>query len=59
MGCMAHIEEGNRVECKKNGPYNGKRGKVEDIWLGVAKVNMGSSTILESVNYFEKVTHEY
>jgi hypothetical protein len=57
MGCMAHIEEGTRVECKKNGPFDGKRGRVEDVWQGVAKVDMGQTTILEPINYFKKVTY--
>jgi hypothetical protein len=58
MGCMTGIEKGSRVECKKNGPFDGKRGRVEDVWQGVAKVDMGQTTILEPINYFEKVTYD-
>jgi len=49
---------GMRVECKKDGPYNGKRGTVEGT-LGdeVLHVDFGASALVDHRDYFEKVDH--
>jgi hypothetical protein len=45
---------GERVICRKTGPYDGKRGRVEDIWRGAVLVHFQNSSIIESADCFEK-----
>lgn len=58
------IRAGRRVICRKQGPYNGARGKVIETLCGdeVAKVHFdvedGGSTIIEQAEYFEPVLEE-
>jgi len=49
------IRPGRRVECRKQGPFKGKRGKVDDVWMGQALVHFDTSTVTFPVEYFEVV----
>jgi len=52
------IKTGHRVVCHKQGPYDGRRGRVVQTLAGgtVAHVNFGASALTEHVSYFEAVT---
>lgn len=49
------IQVGQRVECRLDGPFNGQRGRVEDILAGQAKVQLRTCTIIEPIDSFERV----
>lgn len=49
------FREGERVVCRKAGPFDGKRGNVRDVWQGQALVDFQQSTIIEPVTSFESV----
>ena len=54
---MSRIEQGRRVICRKPGPYDGKRGVVEDVWAGgeIALVEFDGSSLSAKTSYFELV----
>lgn len=49
------LRVGQRVECRKEGSFNGQRGRIEDIFSGYAKVRFRTCTIMEPLTAFERV----
>jgi len=51
----SHLQIGRRVECTKNGPFNGKRGNVEDFMADyrLAVVDFGETTLVDKSTFFE------
>jgi len=49
------LKVGQRVECRKIGPFQGKRGRIEDIWMGQALVSFQKTSITEPLTSFERV----
>lgn len=49
------LKVGQRVECKKIGPFEGKRGRIEDIWMGQALVSFQTTSITEPLTCFKRV----
>lgn len=52
------VRAGRRVICRKQGPFDGKRGRVADTIGEVAMVNFGNCTIMEKKSFFEPITYE-
>lgn len=46
------IREGQRVMCHKNGPFDGQRGEVVDVFAGQAVVDFGEVTLCDPVSSF-------
>lgn len=51
----ARIKVGRRVICRKQGPFNGKRGRVQDRIGEAVMVDFDGNTIIEKATYFEPV----
>lgn len=49
------IKTDRRVICRKQGPHDGKRGIVKDVFAGQALVEFQETSILEPITYFELV----